>query len=655
MQAHPALFTDLALIFAAIVVGGMVAWRLRQPLVLGYVLGGLLISPFTPGPTVSDPGAFEALAEVGVVLLMFSLGVDFSLRDLWRVRWVALVGGPLGMLLSIALGVVAGALLGWPGLQGVAVGAVVSVASTMVMARLLMDRGELNSRHGQIMIGIGLVEDLAVVVLTVLLPALSALEPQRMGAIALALGRAAAILIPLAWLAGRAVPRLLTRVAGTQSAELFLLVALAVGLGTAALSQALGLSLALGAFLAGLVISESDYAHETLARLLPLRDVFVALFFVTVGALIHPRAVVANLGLLAVLLALIVPGKLLTRMVVVRLFGYPPATAFLVGLGLAQIGEFSYVLVQVARASGQVSEDVYQATLAASLVSILANALLVRWVAPRVGAAIERSAAGGGQTLAPAAGTPGVVLCGFGRVGSAIGEALETFGVRYTVIERDPDIVRELRRRGVVCLYGDAAHASLLERAGAATARLVIVALPEIDRARLAVAVARRLNPAVPILARAHGSREAEQVRRAGATEVIQPEAEAAATLIRHALERLGFAKTQALAYLERLRDAREAAATAEVAPTAEAAPTALPGVVEVVVPDGPLAGQSLAAARVRERFGVTVLSVQRADGSTVLNPSAQTVLRPGDRLRVFGLPRQIETLLAAAAGGPAQ
>ncbi|HXG03808.1 MAG TPA: cation:proton antiporter, partial [Candidatus Binatia bacterium] len=502
MQAHPALFTDLALIFAAVVVGGMVAWRLRQPLVLGYVLGGLVISPFTPGPTVSDPGAFEALAEVGVVLLMFSLGVDFSLRDLWRVRWVAVVGGPLGMLLSIALGVVAGALLEWPGIQGVAVGAVTSVASTMVMARLLMDRGELNSRHGQIMIGIGLVEDLAVVVLTVLLPALSALEPQRMGAIALALGRAAAILIPLAWLAGRAVPRLLTRVAGTQSAELFLLVALAVGLGTAALSQALGLSLALGAFLAGLVISESDYAHETLARLLPLRDVFVALFFVAVGALIHPRAVVANLGLLAVLLALIVPGKLLTRMVVVRLFGYPAATAFLVGLGLAQIGEFSYVLVQVARAAGQVSEEVYQATLAASLVSILANALLVRWVAPRVGTAIERSAAGG-EALAPAAGTPGVVLCGFGRVGSAIGEALETFGVRYTVIERDPDIVRELRRRGVVCLYGDAAHASLLERAGAATARLVIVALPEIDRARLAVAAARRLNPAVPVLARA--------------------------------------------------------------------------------------------------------------------------------------------------------
>lgn len=643
MQAHPALFTDLALIFAAIVVGGMTAWRLRQPLVLGYVLGGLLISPFTPGPTVSDPRAFEALAEVGVVLLMFSLGVDFSLRDLWRVRWVAVVGGPLGMLLSIALGVVAGALLGWPGLQGVAVGAVVSVASTMVMARLLMDRGELNSRHGRIMIGISLVEDLAVVVLTVLLPALSALEPQRMGAIVLALGRAATILIPLAWLAGRAVPRLLTWVAGTQSAELFLLVALAVGLGTAALSQALGLSLALGAFLAGLVISESDYAHETLARLLPLRDVFVALFFVAVGALIHPRAVVDNLGLLAVLLALIVPGKLLTRMVVVRLFGYPPATAFLVGLGLAQIGEFSYVLVQVARAAGQVSEDVYQATLAASLVSILANALLVRWVAPRVGAAMERSAAGG-EALPAAAGTPGVVLCGFGRVGSAIGEALETFGVSYTVIERDPDIVRELRRRGVVCLYGDAAHASLLERAGAAAARLVIVALPEIDRARLAVAAARHLNPAVPILARAHSAREAGQLRRAGATEVIQPEAEAAVTLIRHALERLGFGKSQALAYLERLRDMREAE------PAAEPAPSTLPGVAEVVLPDGPLAGQSLAAARVRERFGVTVLSVQRADGSTLLNPSAETVLRPGDRLRVFGLPRQIAAFMAAAA-----
>lgn len=643
MPAHPTLFTDLALVFAAIVVGGAVAWRLGQPLVLGYVLGGLLVSPFTPGPAVSDPRAFEALAEVGVVLLMFSVGLDFSLRDLRRVRWVALAGAPLGMLLSIALGLLAGTLLGWPRLQGVAVGAVVSVASTMVMARLLADRGELNSRHGQIMIGIGLVEDLAVVVLTVLLPALGALEAQRMAAIALALGRAAAVLVPFAWLAGRAVPRLLARVAGTQSAELLLLVALAVGLGTAALSQALGLSLALGAFLAGLVISESDYAHETLARLLPLRDVFVALFFVTVGALIHPAAVVASPGLLVLLLALIVPGKLLTRMAVVRLFGYPPATAFLVGLGLAQIGEFSYVLVQVARAAGQVSEEIYQATLAASLVSILANALLGRWVAPRVGAAIERST----RREAPAPEGPDVVVCGFGRVGSAVGEALETFGVRYAVIERDPDIVRELRRRGIACLYGDAAHASLLERAGVPAARLVVVALPEIDRARLAVAAARRLNPEVPILARAHGAREAEQVRRAGATEVIQPEAEAAATLIRHALERLGFGKGQALAYLERLRDVRAAE------PAAGPAPSTLPGVVEVVVPDGPLAGQSLAAARVRERFGVTVLGVQRADGSSVLNPSAETVLRPGDRLRVFGLPRQVAAFLAAAAGDP--
>jgi CPA2 family monovalent cation:H+ antiporter-2 len=328
-------------------------------------------------------------------------------------------------------------------------------------------------------------------------------------------------------------------------------------------------------------------------------------------------------------------------MAVVRLFGYPSATAFLVGLGLAQIGEFSYVLIQVARAAGQVSEEVYQATLAASLVSILANALLGRWVAPHVGAAIERSTRGG----APAPDGPDVVLCGFGRVGSAVGEALETFGVRYAVIEHDPDIVRELRRRGIACLYGDAAHASLLERAGASVARLVVVALPEIDRARLAVAAARRLNPAVPVLARAHGAREAEQVRRAGATEVIQPEAEAAATLIRHALERLGFGKSQALAYLERLRNARESVPTAE--------PSTLPGVVELVLPPGPLAGQSLAAARVRERFGVTVLGVQRPDGPTVLNPSADTVLRPGDRLRVFGLPRQIAAFLAAAGGDP--
>ena len=386
MITEPALFRDLAYVFLAAVVGGALARLARQPLILGYVLGGLLVSPLTPGPSVSDVPTFERFAEIGVVLLMFSLGIEFSLKDLMGVKWIAMIGGPLGMLLSIGLGLAAATVLGWSSLQGAVVGMVVSVASTMVLARLLLDRGELHTRHGRIMIGISLVEDLAVVVLIILMPALGALQGERVFAVAKALLTAAVILVPFFYLTRRILPPILARVARTRSDELFLLVALAIGLGTAALTQAVGLSLALGAFLAGLLISGSDYAHDTMARLLPVRDSFVALFFVTIGTLIDPRTVLANLPLLGVMLALIILGKLVIWTAVVWLFRYRLATALVVAVGLTQIGEFSFILVQAARSAGHVGADVYSATLAAALLSILLNAALVRyapaWIRP---------------------------------------------------------------------------------------------------------------------------------------------------------------------------------------------------------------------------------------------------------------------------------
>jgi monovalent cation:H+ antiporter-2, CPA2 family len=643
MTSDPQFFHDLAWVVVAAVLGGTLAWVARQPLILGYVIGGILVGRFTPGPTVSDLHTFELFAEIGVVLLMFSIGIEFSLRDLLRVKWVALIGGPLGIALSAALGLGIGRVLGWPPVQGLVVGLVVAVASTMVLARLLMDRGELHTRHGRVMIGITLVEDIAVVALTVLLPALGALAPERLLAVGLAIGKAALLLVPVLWLAAKGVPPLMRRVARTQNDELFLLVALAIGIGIAALTQAAGLSVALGAFLAGLTISASDYAHETLARLLPLRDVFVAVFFVTVGMLVDPFSVVANLPLLGAMLAMIVIGKAVIWTAVVRLFGQPLGTAVLVGVGLTQIGEFSFILVQVARGAGLVGDDVYNATLAASLLTILLNALLVRYLPDWLEKTrLDRARA---ERTTPDATAPApVVLCGFGRVGSEIGEALQTFGIPYSVIERDPEICAQLRARGIPCVFGDAAHRELLERAGVERATLVIVALPAIERARLAVAAVRALRPDVPLLARAHGRAEAEALRAKGATEIIQPELEASATLIRHALAALGLPKDRTIAYLERYRSAMEradAGATATVA---------LPEVRELALGAGGVTDRSLRDARIRERFGVTVVAIRRADG-LVLNPPPDTMLRAGDVVRVFGLTDQIEAFATAAGG----
>jgi CPA2 family monovalent cation:H+ antiporter-2 len=380
MSAESALYHDLAYVFVAAMAGGLVARKLRQPLILGYVAGGIVVGPFTPGLRLSDVHELELLAEIGVILLMYSIGIEFSIRDLLRVKWVALIGGPLGILLSILLGTGVGWMLGWSTSQGIAVGAAVSVASTMVLSRLLMDGGELRSEHGRVMIGITLVEDFAVVALTVLLPTLGMAGNGQLLGVALALGKGLLILAPVALLAYKFVPPLMSWVARMKNEELALLVTLALGFATAALTQAVGLSLALGAFLAGVMISGSEQAHETLARVLPLRDAFVALFFVTIGALIDPRELFSHPSLLAEILGLVLLGKFVIWVGVVRVFRYPLWSAVLVAIGLTQIGEFSYVLMRVARDANLVGNEVYNATLAASLISILLNAALMRMV-----------------------------------------------------------------------------------------------------------------------------------------------------------------------------------------------------------------------------------------------------------------------------------
>src|SRR5580704_799296 len=294
MVEHSAIFKELSYVFIAAILGGALAWRLRQPLILGYVLAGIALSPFTPGPAVREAHTFQIIAEVGVVFLMFSIGLEFSVSELMQVKWMSLLGAPLGVVLLSLLGAGVGVLLGWGAMCGLVVGMIISVASTMVLLRLLSDDGQLQATHGKIMIGITLVEDLIVVVLIILMPAMASLTPHHLLAVALGLGKAALILAPLGFLAVYLVPRGLARVARSQNNELFLLVILAICLGTAAVTEAVGLSLALGAFAAGLIISASEYAHRAFEQLLPLRDAFVALFFVTVGILINPRAVLSR-------------------------------------------------------------------------------------------------------------------------------------------------------------------------------------------------------------------------------------------------------------------------------------------------------------------------------------------------------------------------
>lgn len=561
------LYRDLAYVFLAAIAGGMLAWRLRQPLILGYVVAGILLSPLTPGPSVHDTRALEAFAELGVIFLMFSVGLEFSIEELMKVKWVALVGAPLGIVLAVGLGAAAARLLGWPLSTGLVIGAVISITSTMVLMRLLMDRGEVQTQHGRITVAITLVEDLAAVVLIVLVPSFKELDAHAFEALGLALGKAALVLVPAFILAAKVVPPLMRRVARTQDQELFFLLVIALCLGAAALTQAVGLSLALGAFVGGLLISSSEYAHHSLTQLFPLRDMFVALFFVTIGLLMDPQSVFASAAMLkmvAAMIALILLGKFLLWLVVVRAFGYPIWTAMMVAIGLTQIGEFSYVLVQVARGAGVVGDDVYNATLAASLVSIVVNAALVKYAPDWAARLRTRRRAASVEVVPPDHHrlSGHVILCGHTEVGQMTANAFEQFGIPYAVIDLDPDQVRSLRKRGIPCVFGDASQARILEHAHIESAAAVVIALLQPARAEAILRQVRKFSPSLPVLVRAHHRRDYNFLLDAGATIVVQPELEAAATLVRDALSLLKLPEQKTTAYVAALRrqDARSGA-----------------------------------------------------------------------------------------------
>ncbi len=379
MPDHSLIYRDIAMVFAAAFICGLLAWRLRQPVLLGYVLAGLILSPLTPGPQVHDVRVFETLAEIGVILLMFSVGIEFSIPELLKVKWVALLGAPLGISLSIGIGAGVGALLGWPPLQGIAVGCIISVASTMVMMRLLMDRGELSSEAGRVMITLTLVEDLAVVILTILLPSLNSSEAGFLS-IVWRICRALLLLVPILVAGWKFVPRLLSRVERACNDEISLLLALTICLVVAAMTEFIGLSLALGAFLAGLLLGSSSFVHKLEKQTLPLRDAFVALFFVTVGMLIDPTTWLSSWYLVVLLVVLIIFGKFLVWSAISRIFGYSWETSKRVGIGLTQIGEFSFILAQVSLNAGLISREIYNATLVASLITILANATFFKFL-----------------------------------------------------------------------------------------------------------------------------------------------------------------------------------------------------------------------------------------------------------------------------------
>ncbi|RJO61999.1 MAG: sodium:proton exchanger [Dehalococcoidia bacterium] len=537
------IFVSFTILLAAALVGGMVAHRLRQPVILGYLVVGALIGPFAL-KVISDSSVVESAATIGVSLLMFTLGLEISISQLRQVGKVGLWGGFAQILLTALLGTFAGRLVfGWPLSEAIIFGLVISLSSTMVCLKILMDRGELDSIHGRIMIAILIVQDISVVAMMLVTPLLAGGTDNLLLTLATSAGKAL-LVIGLTIATGLwFLPWLMGRVAGIRSRELFLLIVLVLSLGTALGTQILGLSTVFGAFLIGLVLRETRFAHEALAEVTPLRDVFAALFFVSLGMLLDFRFVMDQWPMILTAVALIIAIKFLVVSGITWSFGYKGVVAVIAGVGLFQIGEFGFILAQGGVTAGIVSRSTYSLLVSSAIITMLLTPLSMSMVSllykDKIRKPLTRLPTNSKMKKTvdePLSFGEQVIIAGFGRVGQNIAHGLAHAGVSYSVIEIDPEVVFKLNCNGTNCIYGDASNSHVLSNASLDLAKVLVVTFPDPLAVLSTVKAALAHNPKLKIVARVHREKEAVELRKLGVKELISPEFEASLEFIRRVL-----------------------------------------------------------------------------------------------------------------------
>jgi monovalent cation:H+ antiporter-2, CPA2 family len=639
---------DLALVLLAALSGGLLAQRLGQPLIVGYILAGIVVGPFTTGPTVGNVGNIEQLAELGVVLLLFSLGLELSFRELTTVRGVALGGATIQIALTIALGLGLGLALGWEWRAALWLGALVSLSSTMVALKTIQAQGRLGTLSSRVMLGILVVQDLAVVPLMIVLPELS--QPSSdLTSVGTAIVRAMVLLGAIVLFSTRVVPPLMAFVARWQSRELFFLATITLAVGVGYVTHVFGLSMALGAFVAGMVVNESEYSHQALSDVIPLRDLFGMLFFVSVGMLLDPAVVWRQLGVVVLVVTVVAVGKATILATVVRAFGYWNVVPLAVALTLFQVGEFAFVLARVGVSINALSADVYALTLNVAIVTMVLTPIVSNLVPvlyarfwPRRAREVHEAA-----NLPSAGLSDHVVITGFGRVGRSVAEALSRTGLPFVLIESDDRRVQQARAANFPVIYGDASQEVVLGAAGVMKAKAVLVTVPAFAEVRNIVTAGRRLRPDLPVIARADSGDAVRALYGLGVQEVTSPEFEAAIEMTRQALVYFNVPAHDILQVARAVRHeqyadtdvAREgglglSSRISEIARQLDLA--------WVSVPKGsPVAGRSLRELGVRSEIGASIVGIIRG-ASLLANPEGAARLEAGDLVAVLGTRDQI-------------
>ncbi|MBF0628444.1 MAG: cation:proton antiporter [Magnetococcales bacterium] len=635
--------TDLILIVVVALLGGGIAHLLRQPLILGYILAGIAVGPHTGGVTVTQIHDIELLAEIGVALLLFALGLEFSFKELRPVRRVALIGTPLQLVASMLLGYGLGRMAGLSWQAAWWFGAMVSLSSTMVILKTLMNQGWMGTLSSRVMIGMLIVQDLAVVPMMIILPQL---DHPEMGASVLGQAALKAVLFLLIMLVvgTRLLPWLMRLVARWKSREMFVLSLMAVGLGVGYATYLAGLSFALGAFVAGMVLAGSHFGHQALSDITPLRDLFAMLFFVSVGMMLDPAYLVDHLGLVAWLVALVGLGKGVIFFGVTRLFGYGNVVPWAVGLGLFQIGEFAFVLARIGHAGGSLDRDTYALFLTVTIVTMLLTPMISGLTTPLYAWVRKRSRVDPLDTVTLPAEeyADHVIVVGAGRVGRQVADLLGQVGVQRIVVEMDLHRLERARETGIPVLYGDATAEGVLRAAGIEKCRLMMVTVPDLVNSCSVVAKAVELRAALRVVTRVSGLEHIEAMRALGTPEVVWPHLEAGLEMARHAMLLLGMPPGA----IHRLaRDARQEiyAALGGEEQQIRLHPTPLRSVGELpdlewvaVQPGSVLENHTIGELDLRKKGGVTILCIWR-HGVMHSNPGADFGFAAGDLVAIIG------------------
>ncbi len=648
---------DIALILVAAFLGGLVAQRLGLPLMLGYIVAGIIVGPNTGGPTVAEVHDIELLAEIGVALLLFTIGLHFPLEELAPVRRVALVGTLVQMSLTVVFGYGLGQLLGFGWQEAVWFGALLSVSSTVVVLKTLTEGGFINTLSGRVMVGMLVAQDLAVVPLIILLPELGNIGA-GLSELGFAAVRAALFIAGMVIFGARVFPWLMARIASWNSRELFLISVVAIGVGVGYGTYLFGLSFAFGAFVAGMVLSRSEYSHQALADIGPLRDVFAMIFFVSVGMLIDPVFLLERPGtiLLVILFVFLVKGTIFAG--VTRAFGYGNVIPFAAGLGLFQVGEFSFVIARQGVSADAISQATYSVVLTTAAVTMaltpfasrLTPALYDRWR--------ERFPKENLETFnLPDTGLSGhVVIAGYGRVGSFVANLLSRFEQGFVVIDANPSKVDAVKESGFPTVFGDAAAEPVLEAAGVAKARLVIVTVPDPAGARLVVQRVRGINPEVHVVVRSASVEQLEELAKLGVYEAVQPEFEAGLELGRQALSHLGVDAGEIQSLSDRVR--RELYAPIVDSSFDEDVLLQLRRTSQMIdtdwtrVPEGSaMSGRTIGELGIRSKTGASVVALIRGD-KVLPNPGPEVAFEPGDVVGAVGTAEQRAAFRKLAQGG---